>query len=163
MRENMAEEWSTSNHRNNLKSNLVIVIVAISVISVAVWTLSSSWALPSTLINEEQEKPNYTTSYTAIDPKTAYELVFNNSNPLTIVDIRSCDCDYEEGHIPKAIWQTFAPSLYETTSDLLIYCNDGELSVTFCEDLLSHTYGAIYYLDGGIESWIDAGYRVTEL
>ena len=160
----MAEEWSTFSYGTNLKSTLVIVIVAICVISVTAWTLMSGWALPSTLVMEQQtNQPNYTTSYTAIDPKTAYELVFNNSNLLTIVDIRSCDCDYEEGHIPKAIWRTFAPSLYETTSDLLIYCNDGELSVTFCEDLLNHTYGAIYYLDGGIEAWIDAGYRVTEL
>jgi len=159
----MVEEWSNSNHRNNLKSTLVIAIVAICVISVAIWTLSSGWALPATLTKEQQLQPNYTTSYTAIDPKTAYELVFNNSNLLTIVDVRSCDCDYEEGHIPKAIWRTYAPSLYETTSDLLIYCNDGELSVTFCEQLSGHTYGAIYYLDSGINAWKNAGYRVTEL
>ena len=159
----MAEEWSTSNHGNNLKSTLVIVIVSICVISAAVWTLSTGWALPSVLTNEQQFQPDYTTSYTTIDPETAYELVFNNSNPLTIVDIRSCDCDYEAGHIPNAIWRTFAPSFYETTSDLLIYCNDGELSVTFCEDLLNHTYVAIYLLDGGIEAWKNAGYRVTKL
>lgn len=159
----MAEEWSTSNHINNLKSTLVIVIVAICVISVAVWTLSSGWALPAALTKEQQLQPDYTTSYTAIDPKAAYEFVFNNSNPLTIVDVRSCDCDYEKGHIPNAIWQTYAPSLYETTSDLLVYCNDGELSVTFCEKLLNHTFGAIYYLEGGINAWEDAGYRVTKL
>ena len=160
----MTEEWSTPNHRNNLKSTLVIVIVGICVISVAIWTLSSGWALPSTLVMEQQtNQPDYTTSYTVIDPKTAYELVFNNSNPLTIVDIRSCDCDYEAGHIPKAIWQTFVPSLYETTSDLLIYCEDGLSSITFCENLLNHTYGAIYFLEDGIEAWKNAGYRVTKL
>jgi len=159
----MVKEWSTSSYGNNLKSTIVLAIVAICVISVAIWTLSSGWALPATLNKEQQLQPDYTASYTAIDPKTAYELVFNNSNPLTIVDVRSCDCDYEEGHIPKAIWRTYAPSLYETTSDLLVYCNDGELSVTFCEDLLDHTYGAIYLLEDGINAWKNAGYRVTKL
>jgi len=159
----MAEEWSTSSYGNNLKTTLVIAIVVISVISVTAWTLSSSWTLPSTLINEEQEQPNYTTSYTAIDPEAAYEIVFNNSQYLIVVDIRSCDCSYDKGHIPHAIWQPSPTAFYETTSDLLIYCNDGELSVTFCEDLLNHTYGAIYLLDGGIEAWKNAGYRVTKL
>lgn len=159
----MAEEWSTSNHGNNLKSTLVIVIVAICVISVAVWTLSTGWALPSVLTNEQQFQPDYTTSYTTIDPKTAYELVFNDSNPLTIVDIRSCDCDFDEEHIPDAIWQVNPTLLYNTTNDILIYCQDGLSSVTFCKDLLNHTYGAVYVLEGGINAWKNAGCRVTKL
>ena len=159
----MAEEWSTSNHGNNLKSTLMIVIVAICVISVAVWTLSTGWTLPSVLTNEQQFQPDYTTSYTTIDPKTAYELAFNNSNPLTIVDIRPCNCSYNKGHIPNAIWRTRPMLFYEKANNLLIYCKDCELSVTFCEDLLNHTYGAIYLLDGGIEAWKDAGYGVTKL
>jgi len=36
-----------------------------------VWTLSTGWALPSVLTNEQQFQPDYTTSYTAIDPKIA--------------------------------------------------------------------------------------------
>ena len=158
----MVEEWSDTSDRNNLKA-AIIVIVAVSIISVAAWTLSTGWAPPPTLATEQQTQPNYTASYTAIGPEAAYELVFNYSNPLTIVDIRSCDCSYNDGHIPKAIWQTSPVTSYETTNDLLIYCDDGQLSVTFCEGLLNHTYGAIYYLDGGIETWKNAGYRVTEL
>jgi len=136
----MVEEWSTSSYGNNLKSTIVLVVVAICVISVAIWTLSSGWALPSVLINEQQIQPDYTISYMTIDPKTAYELVFNNSNPLTIVDTRSCDCSYNKGHIPMAIWQVDPTLLYNTTNDILVYCQDGLSCVTFCKDLLNHTY-----------------------
>ena len=158
----MAKEWSVSSYGNNLKSTIVIAIVAICVISVAIWTLSSGWALPATLTNEQQIQPDYTLSYGIISPEDAQELISAKPD-LVIADVRSCDCDYDEGHIPDAIWQVDSTLLYNTTNDILVYCQDGLSCGTFCKDLLNHTYGAIYALEGGINAWKNAGYRVTKL
>ena len=158
----MAKVWSTSSYENNLKSTIVIAIVAVCVIGVAIWTLSTGWALPATLTNEQQIRPDYTLSYAIISPEDAQELISANHD-LVIADVRGCDCDYDEGHIPDAIWQVNPTLFYNTTSDILVYCQDGLSCVTFCKDLLNHTYGEIYALEGGINAWKNAGYRVTEL
>jgi rhodanese-related sulfurtransferase len=120
------------------------------------------WALPSVLTNEQQIQPDYTLSYAIISPEDAQELISTKPD-LIIADVRGCDCDFDEEHIPDAIWQVNPTLLYNTTNDILIYCQDGLSSVTFCKDLLNHTYGAIYVLEGGINAWKNAGYRVTEL
>ena len=44
----------------------------------------------------------------------------------------------------------------------LIYCQDGETSISFCENLVNHTYGEIYHLDGGINEWEKAGYSTIK-
>ena len=152
----MVEEWSTESDGNGLKTIAIILIVVISIAGVTGLTLSADWT--------EQVHPvrEYTTFYTAIAPKEAKELMDNASN-LMIVDIRSCDCDYKEGHLEFATWNTNPRSFYNTAHNLLIYCEDGNDSISYCNYLVNHVYGAIYYLEGGISAWKNAGYRVTKL
>ena len=155
----MVEEWETINEGKNLKLILIIVIAIIGIISIATLTLSATWAEPT----QNQTTP-YATTYNSITPQDAYSLVYNNSHPLTIIDVRNCDCDYEAGHIPGAIWQLNPKTFYDSTTDLLVYCQDGiEFSLSYCEKLVGHTYGAIYCLEGGIDAWENAGYRVSKV
>jgi len=158
----MVEKWETINEKTNkFKTIIVVAIVAISIISITTLTLSASWTEP---IMIQKNPPTYTTTYTSISPEEAYNLVYNSTNPIIIVDTRSCDCSYNNGHIIGAIWMTNPLTLYGTMEDTLIYCEDGEQSSRkFCEKFIGHTYGQIYHLKGGIEAWESKGYRTTKL
>jgi rhodanese-related sulfurtransferase len=148
----MVEEWQTENQGNSLKTIAVIIIIIISIIAVSALTLTANW--------EEQVYPErkYTTSYTPVTPLEAKELI-NNTINLVIADIRGCDCDYNKGHLEYAIWQTYAPNFYNTVHDLLIYDKNGTNSIKYCKNLINHVYGEIYYLEGGIEAWEEAGFK----
>lgn len=153
----MTEEWSTVSDKSNLKTIAILLIAIIGIGSVAALALSTD----GTEL-KQTEKPRYTTSYTNITAEEAKQLTDNNIN-LIIVDIRGCDCDYEEGHIPTAIWQTYAPHFYEESHDLIIYDQSGEESESYCQKLIGHTYGEIYYLEGGIDTWENTGYPTEAL
>lgn len=106
----------------------------------------------------ETEK-TYTTFFTNISPTNAQNLINNNLN-LTIVDCRrGCKCKYNTEHIPNAIWNEFPEHFFNTTNDLLIYCQNGVKSEGFCQKLVNHTYRAIYKLEGGIDAWKNEGYE----
>ena len=158
----MVDEWETINEkRNKFKTIIVVTLVAISIVIITTLTLSASWTEPIML---QQNPPTYTTNYTSISPEEAYNMVYNSTNPIIIVDARNCDCAYKDGHIIGAIWKTSPLPLYDTLEDTLIYCEDGEQSSrAFCEKFIGHTYGQIYHLDGGIEAWEEKGYRTTKL
>lgn len=158
----MVQEWETINEkRNKFKTIITVIIVAISIISITTLTLSASWTDPIIL---QKNPPTYTTTYERISPEEAYNLVYNTTNPVVIVDTRSCDCAYNNGHINGAIWKTNPRPLYDTIEDTLIYCEDGEQnSREFCEKFIGHTYGKIYHLEGGIIAWEMKGYQTTKL
>lgn len=148
----MTEEWSTVSDRKNLKTIAILLIAILCISSVTVIALSAD--------NTELkpvEKQKYTTSYTSITAEKAKNLTDTNIN-LIITDIRGCRCNWEEGHIPTAIWQTYAPNLKNTAQDILVYCQNGNESISFCEELVGNVYGAIYHLEGGFEAWKKAGY-----
>lgn len=148
----MVEEWSTVSNGKNLKTLIIIVIALIVIGSATALTLSANITGQKPVLKE------YTKSYSGITAQEAKELVDNNIN-IIIVDIRTCDCDYKKGHIPTAIWQFHPPNLYDTAQDLLIYCQNGNKSIPYCEELIGHTYGAIYYIEDGIDSWEKEGYK----
>jgi hypothetical protein len=101
-----------------------------------------------------------TSTYSFILPEKAYDLIKNKSECLTIVDIRSCRCNYEKNHLNGAIWNINPKSFFNTTDDLLIYDNNGSLSVNFCEELVGKVYGKIMYLEGGMDNWLALDYPV---
>ena len=107
------------------------------------------------------EKNKYTTTYENVTPQEAYNLIKNDSN-LIVVDVRGCPCHYNKEHLPHAIWDTNVNDFYNTTKDLLIYCETGYTSTQFCKKLVGHVYGRIYNLEGGIEAWKKAGYEVEK-
>ena len=102
----------------------------------------------------------YTQTYSIILPRDAYDLMKNQTEGLTIVDIRSCRCNYEKNHLQDAVWNINPETFFNTTDDLLIYDNDGSISVMFCKDLLGKVYGKIMYIQGGMDNWLALNYPV---
>jgi rhodanese-related sulfurtransferase len=133
----------------------IIFLVAILVISIVVFLRP---ALSSIKI---EEIPTYTSTYSPLSPQQAHDIITTNASPITIVDVRSCQCKYDTEHIPGAIWNTNPTSFYNTMNDLIVYDNNGTESMEFCKQLVGNTYGSIYYLDGGINAWKKAGYQIT--
>jgi len=145
------------------KEILVILIVIISLISITTFALSTDLIGIKTDDSKKLDaQQTYTTYFTNIAPQDANALINNNSD-IIIVDVRSCECDYDKGHLPNAIWAIDPIQFYNTTSDILIYCSDGSISVSFCQQLINHIYGELYFLRGGFNSWENAGYEITKL
>ena len=146
--------------KNNLRLIAIITLILILVIS-------SVFVVAFDVFNifaEEDTGPHYTTTYAGITIEEAYDFINTTTNNLTIVETRSCKCKYNSGHIgdpPKfeAIHSSNWNVFYNTTDDLLLYDEKGELEcIEFCENLVGHTYGKIYYLIGGFTAWSQAKY-----
>jgi len=152
----MTEEWSTESDRKNLKTIAIILGAMMIISSLTVIALSAD---DTELRPVEKEK--YTTFYTSITAKEAKNLTEKKIN-LVIADIRGCRCNWEEEHIPTAEWISYGPNLYNVAQDILIYCQNGSKSISFCENLLGNVYGDIYYLEGGFTAWKNAGYPVEK-
>lgn len=154
----MEELQSTGDNEKKIQVIFIIILVAISVSAVICFTLLFE-------SNESEDQgptgPALTMTYNAISPSYVYNLTSSGENLVMIVDVRSCKCNYDAGHLPNATWNINPQSFYNTTNDLLIYDNTGAKSIEFCEQLVNHTYGAIYYLEGGINAWQNAGYEVV--
>jgi len=150
------DEQQTTGKEKKFQVILIIVLVLIS-ISAIVWL-----TFPSGTTGQGSTGPVYTTTYSGISPSQCSELMSSTENPITIVDVRECKCNYNAGHITNAIWNINPRSFYNVTKDLLIYDNTGSLSIEFCESLIGYTYGAVYYLEGGIDAWRDANYPTVK-
>lgn len=121
-------------------------------------------------IFKEPQDLELTTKYSKISPQAAYALINKTTKNLTILDVRSCKCNYNSGHIGdstndpptfEAIHNTNYIYFYNTTCDFIIYDNHGtdeDVATDFCQNLLGHVYGDIYKLEGGYYAWKDAGY-----
>ena len=110
----------------------------------------------SGIIGQGLTDPTFTTTYSGLSPTQGYTLINSSEDSIIIVDVRECQCNYNKGHIPNAIWNINPRSFYNETKDLLIYENKESLSLDFCESLKGHTYGSIYYLKGGMDAWKSA-------
>ena len=142
--------------KDNEKKIQVVLIIVLVVISV-----SAAVGLSIFYYNENKGPtgPVITVIYSGITPETAYDLTVNDKD-LLVIDVRTCKCNYNSGHLPNATWANNPLGYYNTTSDLLIYENNETLSIEFCEQLINHTYGKLLYLEGGINAWKDAGYPI---
>ena len=148
----MEEEWSTTSTKN-YKLIAIVIVAMLSIGGITGIALSGSWSQPEYI-------PQLTTYYESVTAKQAKELIENNSAILPI-DVRSCECSWERGHIPKAIWQVNVNNFHNKANNLLIYCQNGCDSIGLCEELVNHTYGAIYHLEGGYDSWVKSGYEIS--
>ena len=159
----MVEEWPTVSDGKKLKVIGVVLVVVISILCIASISLSAGWIDLSGWMEELQpKKSSYTTFFTSISPDNVQAVINSNVN-LTVVDVRGCECSYDKGHIPNAIWDVSPRNFFNTTNDLLVYCQDGIISLAFCEKLVDHTYGALYCLEDGLDAWENAGYETTTL
>ena len=96
----------------------------------------------------------YTDHYTTVNVTEA-KIIINDTVNLTVVDCRGgCKpCTWKKGKLPNAIWETDPTVYVNSTNDILVYCLTGVKSLSFCEQLVNNTYGKIYSLDGGYNSW----------
>lgn len=129
---------------------LLIIVMALICTSAIIWLTFASG-----IIGQGLTGTGFTTTYSGLSPTQGYELI-NSSEDTIIIDVRECQCNYNSGHIPNAIWNINPRSFFNETNDLLIYENKEALSLDFCESLKGHTYGAIYYLEGGMDAWKSA-------
>ncbi len=115
------------------------------------------------------DEKSYTNKYTLISIENAYDLIYNKSVEMIIIDVPTTSLiRYNESHLENARMifdQESLPegmnSLINTTKNILIYDDDGrESGIQYCEEILNKVYGDIYYLEGGINSWMDKNYPV---
>lgn len=150
------EQQPTEDSEKKIQVILIIVLVVISVSSVLWLTLISG------SLEQELTEPVLTTTYSSISLQDAVGLVNSSDNSTIIVDCRTCKCNYNKGHLPNATWTINPEDFYNTTRDLLVYDNHGEKSTQFCQNLTGNVYGAIYYLDGGMDAWKEGTYPVVK-
>ena len=150
------EKHPTNDSEKKIQVLLIIILVIISVSSVLWLTLISG------SVEQEPTDTVLTTTYSSISPQDALGLVNSSDNSTIIVDCRTCKCNYNKGHLPSATWTINPEDFYNTTKDLLIYDNHGEKSSQFCQNLTGHVYGAIYYLEGGMDAWKEGTYPVVK-
>jgi len=139
--------------KSNHKKIILLIFGIIIILSIITLSLIIVFKPP---YPEKSIIPQYTTSYENVNVSFAKELIETSLN-LTIVDCSGgCrDCTWKNGyHLPRAQWIEFPETLYNYTSDILVYCQYGIKSVDFCEQLLNHVYGKIYHLNGGYIAWI---------
>ena len=149
------EENIPKGENKKIQVLLIFILIIISVGAAIGYTLST----------EQEENgptgPFLTNTYSAISPTDALALINStNETQLIIVDIRSCKCNYNSGHLPNSTWNVNPLSFYNLTEDLLVYSKNNVDSIEFIEKLLNKTYGDLYYLEGGINAWKLAGYPV---
>lgn len=105
--------------------------------------------------NDNPNALKFTTSYKGVNVSFAKKLIDTYPN-ITIVDCSGgCqECLWKNGsHLPYAQWIESPELLYNQNTDILVYCQNGLKSIDFCNKLINHVYGKIYYLRGGFIAW----------
>lgn len=154
----MDEEKQTTSKNKKI---LVILIIAIVVISASTAIGYYYWNFKD--INEDQpNEPVLTTTYSALSPLEAYDLI-NTSEQFIVIDVRNrCPCNWDTDHIGlnntfRALKRTEPEfsEFFNETSDIIIYDDGGNTAIEWGEGLVNHTYGKICYIIGGFPSWRD--------
>ena len=151
----MDEEKQATGKNNKILMLLIIIIVAILPITYYFGLLGDN-------NTDGPIEPVLTTTYSALSPLEAYDLI-NTSEQFIVIDIRTkCPCNYDTEHIGlednfKALKRTDPnySEFYNETSDIIIYDDGGSKAAEWSEGLINHTYGKICYIIGGFPSWRD--------
>jgi rhodanese-related sulfurtransferase len=147
----MDEIQSPGGNGKKLQTILLVIIVIVSCIAVI------AAAFLFDVFKQGPTEPTLTSTYSSVLPETASNLAADNES-IIIIDVRSCKCNYNKEHLPNAVWDTDWKNYYNETKDILVYDSDGNGSIDFCEQLIDSMYGEIYYIEGGITAWKNAGY-----
>ena len=150
----------------NIKKVIIILLVIVifsSIIIVSYIIIDQK----HNLNNNNDSIPTLTTCYTNITAQKAYNIIYYENKNITIIDVPTTGITrYNESHLEDAIMiddQKYFPegieTLYNTKNDILIYDDDGMgTGIFYCEKLINHTYGKIYYLTGGFSEWKKQGF-----
>lgn len=120
----------------------IIILIICLVIAVFAIAFDSNWVI----VKEEQ-------IYQKVDVNFVQHL-YNVNAGLIVVDTSADRDTYINGHLPKATWSTNPEHFYAAANDILVY---GDNAKSYCERLLGHTSGDIYYYNGSYENWINRG------
>ena len=155
--------------KRNLK--ILAIIIAIILIIIILILLTPTAGILSTIINNKNQnennipQPTLATSYSNITSQALYQKI-NQSENTTILDLRPCTCSYRSSHIPTAL---LPPEniyeLYNNTNTIIIYDWDASPigdAIDYCQRLINNTYATIYYLEGGVNEWINQGYPMVK-
>lgn len=90
--------------------------------------------------------------------------MLNHDNAI-MIDMRT-DKEYREAHVANAIHLPSAENLtaLEKYRDkpVIVYCNSGSRSVSFCSRLRKQGFESVYNLRGGIHGWQKAELPVSK-
>lgn len=156
----MDEEKQATGKNNKILMLLIVIIVVIG--SIATIGFTYYFGLLGDNNTNGPIEPVLTTTYSALSPLEAYDLI-NTSEQFIVIDVRTkCPCNYDTEHIGlednfKALKRTDSnySEFYNETSDIIIYDDGGSKAVEWPEGLINHTYGKICYIIGGFPSWRD--------
>lgn len=133
------------------KSERIITVLLVVICIISAIILVAAFIIPSA-------GTHYTATYADISPEAAYNLI--NTTNITVIDCRGLEgcspCQFGQGHLPLAVQDINAASLFNTTNDIIVYSKNGTVGAQFCQELVGHVYGKIYNLEGGYESWKSA-------
>ena len=100
-----------------------------------------------------------------VSPAEATRLL-NHENAV-LIDMRS-DKDYREGHIVNAVSAPLAdgkvPASLEKHRDrpVIVYCQRGQRSAGYCNQLGKQGFETVYNLHGGLNAWQKADLPLTK-
>ncbi|WP_415064233.1 ThiF family adenylyltransferase [Bdellovibrio sp.] len=84
--------------------------------------------------------------------KTWQDYFQSSPRPL-LLDVRSAE-EYEEYHLPEALWGAQDPGRLSKNREIYVYCSLGVRSLQACQDLRAHGYKA-FSIKGGLASFIE--------
>ena len=90
--------------------------------------------------------------------------LIDNKNECQIIDVREIH-EYQSFHIPNSKLVplsifTQSLNLIDSKKPIYLQCGVGKRAQKAAEELASLGYKALYVIEGGIKSWIEAGYSV---
>lgn len=104
-----------------------------------------------------------TGKYISIDK--VYALAQEGSSDIQLINVSDVEF-YSMGHITGSLkipWDTLADnlSLVNASKHIILYCRRGVRSEAAYETLMVANYTSVFVMEGGLESWIAAGYPVV--
>ena len=84
-----------------------------------------------------------------------------------LLDVRNKE-SFNKTHIGNATWVKYEhlvnkpETLIDTNSTTILYCDSGTQSAELSEQLRKKHGFKIYFIEGGIQNWIDGGFQTTK-
>ena len=161
----MAEEYSGEGKKNLTIIAVLVLVMLIVTSCVFVFAFDIFDIMPGNNNNKNVDtSPQITTEYSAISAEAAYDFINTTTHNITIIDARDCKCNYNTAHIGappdfEAIHSVNWKTYYNTTDDILVYDNEGDNeAIEYCNNLVNHTYGKLFYLESGFSAWNQSQY-----
>jgi rhodanese-related sulfurtransferase len=105
------------------------------------------------------EIKNFTKKYKSINCNDLITKI--NENSVTILDTRE-KSDFKKGHISNAVNYDVSSSKSIDDKDIVVYDKDEMASVSSAEKLSANQSLKVYYLEGGVQSWIENNLPLAE-